>query len=108
MAERRRVADARQAAPVALGRIFALQPAGGLTAAQLDPLRAALIACRVSLDALRFAAEDAVALDPILTIEAERRDVILHGAALAEQLVAAQDELDLLAHQLREQVTRAS
>ncbi len=83
-------------------------PARRITMAQLEPLRACLVAARLDLDALRFAAEDAVDAEPLMPPEAQHADVHQHGAALHETLCAAQEELDLLAVYLREGVPRVS
>jgi hypothetical protein len=60
------------------------------------PLRAALSAARCSLEALRFVAEDAVDVGPVMPLEAQRADVHARGADLREHLVAAQLEVDVL------------
>jgi hypothetical protein len=94
--------------PAALVRLFVLHPAGRITVAHLEPLRACLVAARLDLDALRFAAEDAVDAEPLMPPDAQHADVHKHGAALHETLCAAQDELDVLAAHLREAVPRVS
>ena len=67
-----------------------------------------VVAARRELDALRFAAEDAVDAEPLMPEEAQHEDVHAHGAALEEALYAAQVELDLLVARLREDVTCVS
>jgi hypothetical protein len=95
-------------APLALARLFSLPPAGRIAVTHLQPLRACLVAARLELDALRFAAEDAVDAEPLMPLEAQYEDVHAHGAALYEALCAAQDELDLLTARLRGEVPRVS
>jgi hypothetical protein len=107
-----RVPGARQAArrgdpsdpsrerPIVLARLFSLGAPGGRDV-DLRPLRAALTAAQLALDALRFAAEDAVAAEPIMPEDAQRADVQARGAELAEHLIAARVEVDVLAEVLR-------
>jgi hypothetical protein len=94
--------------PLALARLFSLHPAGRITVAHLEPLRACLVAGRLELDPLRFAAEDAVDAEPLMPPEAQFEDVHAHGAQLHEILCSAQDELDLLVHLLRAEVPLVS
>lgn len=92
-----RVPGARQA--VRLGVLFTLHPGragGALSLADLEPLARALAGARLSLDGLRFAAEDAVAADPLMPGEARRADVLRHGHELAEALMLLGAELDVL------------
>jgi hypothetical protein len=107
-ARRRSVFFADVPRPVALARLFSLHPEGRITARQLHPLRACLAAARHHLDALRFAAEDAVDAEPLMPPEAQYEDVHAHGGALYEDLCAAQEELDLLFRRLRAEVPRVS
>lgn len=93
---------------IALGRLFTLHANGTVTAAQFEPLRRCLVAARIELDTLRFAAEDAVDGQPLMSAEAQRADVHARGAALYEALCAAQDELDILVAHLRQEVSRVS
>jgi hypothetical protein len=94
---------------LALVRLFTLGPRTGVLAPRhLDPLRRALRAARLSHDGLRAAADDAVSLDPMMSLEALRMDVDRCGAALTEQLAAASDELDILAAALEEEAADAS
>jgi hypothetical protein len=69
---------------------------------------ACLVAGRLELDALRFAAEDAVDVEPLMPPEAQFEDVHAHGAQLHEILCAAQDELDILTVCLRQEVPLVS
>ena len=94
--------------PIALVRLFSLHPEGRMTARQFYPLRACLAAARHHLDALRFAAEDAVDVEPLMPREAQYEDVHVHGGALYEALCAAQEELDLLFRHVRAEVPRVS
>ena len=96
--------------PLSLARLFALYPAGGgiLTAAHLEPLRACIEAARLALDALRWAAEDAVSLAPVMPLEAAGADVLHYGAALAAQLDQAAAEVHALTAALREGASDAS
>jgi len=96
--------------PLALARLFGLCHARGrvLTAAHLEPLRDCIQAARVALDGLRFAAEDAVSLGPLMPMEAARADVQRFGPELADHLELAAAELDLLAGALREEARDAS
>ena len=94
--------------PIALARLFSLHPEGRITAAHLAPVRACLVAARLALDALRFAAEDAVDLEPLMPREAQYEDVHARGADVDQALYAAQEELDLLAQHLRREVARVS
>jgi hypothetical protein len=91
-----------------LARLFSLHPEGRIRVRDLEPLRACLVAARIDLDALRFAAEDAIDVEPLMPVEAQREDIHARGAALYEDLCAAQDELDLLARHLREGVAHVS
>jgi hypothetical protein len=104
-ARRRVLVDGR---PVALAGLFALHPAGRLGVGDLEPLRACIVAARLELEALRFAAEDAVDAEPLMPPEAQYADVHARGAALHEALCAAQDELDLLARRLRREAAFVS
>lgn len=117
MAEGSRPPGARQARrrgallderPFALAPLFSLHGDGRITVAHLQPLRACLVAGRLELDALRFAAEDAVDVEPLMPPEAQYEDVHARGAALDRALCAAQDELDLLARLLRAEVPHVS
>jgi hypothetical protein len=94
--------------PVALAPLFSLRHAGRITVAHLQPLRACLVAARLELEALRFAAEDAVDPDPLMPPQAQHEDVHARGAALEKALCAAQDELDLLVARLRREVPLVS
>ena len=81
---------------ITLGRLFSLLPDGSVTSAHVEPIRRALLAARIELDALRFAAEDAVDARPMMSAEAQRADVHARGAAVWEALAAAEDELQIL------------
>jgi hypothetical protein len=94
--------------PLALARLFSLHPGGRITVAHLQPLRACLLAGRLELDTLRFAAEDAVDVEPLMPPEAQFEDIHAHGVALHDILCAAQDELDILAVCLRQEVSIVS
>jgi hypothetical protein len=94
--------------PLALARLFSLHPAGRITVAHIQPLRACLVAGRLELDALRFAAEDAVDVEPLMPHEAQFEDIHAHGATLYDILCAAQEEVDLLALCLRQEVPLVS
>jgi hypothetical protein len=98
----------RRGTPIALVRLFSLHPDGRISARQLYPLRACLAAARHHLDALRFAAEDAVDIEPLMPPEAQYEDVHVHGGALYEDLCAAQEELDLLFRHLRAELPHVS
>jgi hypothetical protein len=93
---------------LALARLFSLHPAGRITVAHLQPLRACLVAGRFELDALRFAAEDAVDVEPLMPQEAQFEDIHAHGATLHDILRVAQEEVDLLAVCLRQEVPLVS
>jgi hypothetical protein len=116
MAQRSRPRGPRQARrrvpvgerPVPLADLFALHSAGRLVVADFEPLRACLVAARLELEALRFAAEDAVDAEPLMPPEAQHADVHARGAALHEALCAAQDELDLLARRFRREAALVS
>jgi hypothetical protein len=107
-ARRRSALLAEAEHPIGLGRLFSLRPEGRVTARQLEPLRACLVSASLELDALRFAAEDAVDAEPLMPPGAQHADVYVHGAALYEALCAAQDELDLLVLHLRQEVPLGS
>jgi hypothetical protein len=107
-ARRRGALFAHAQRSLALARLFSLHPAGRVVVAHLQPLRACLVAARLELDALRFAAEDAVDVEPLMPQEAQHEDVHARGAALERALRAAQDELDVLAMRLREEAPLVS
>jgi hypothetical protein len=86
----------RQAEPRATLIVFCLSPA------HLEPLRADILAARVSLDGLSRAAAEAVSDAPVYTLEALRIDVTRHGRELEEQLVAALAQVEVLAAKIRE------
>jgi hypothetical protein len=71
---------------VALGRLFTLQYK--------------LVAALADLEVLRFAAEDAVDLRPMMTPAAQHQDVHLRGDAIYNALSEALDILDVIVAQL--------
>jgi hypothetical protein len=91
-----------------LPRLFHLLPSGEVRLAHLEPLRACLTAALLSLDGLRFAAEDAVSPDPLVSTEALRIDISRFGADVRDQLDAALVEVDLLAGVSPEEVHRVA
>jgi hypothetical protein len=107
---------ARQAAPplpsdgrlVALGRLFTLGRDGTITAAPFAPVRSKLTLALAHLDSLRYAAEDAVEVNPNMPPEAQHADVHEHGAAVYDALRDALDILDWIVVHLRQEEQRVS
>jgi hypothetical protein len=91
--------------PVPLVRLFSLFHAGGglISVASLEPLRRIHAALHEHVDGLRFAAEDATGAEPLMPPEAQRADVLQHGAAVEELLHALGVELDVLAQKMRDE-----
>jgi hypothetical protein len=90
---------------VPLVRLFSLFHAGGgqISIASLDPLRRIHAALHEHVDGLRFAAEDATDAESLMPPEAQRADVLQHGAADAELLHALGVELDVLAQKVSDE-----
>jgi hypothetical protein len=78
-----------------------------LTVHHLEPIRTCLSLAQLACDGLRFAAEDEVAREQLLPVEAQRRDVLQCGRDLHAQLAALREEIDVLTQRLREEAPHA-